>query len=224
MGLLSAKKLHVGGSNLQRVTAVKSFSSTPTRNDAASGESSTQEEKIIYTGGLTSQIKALKIFSLTTSAIGLGVQPLVWTHFLAKYGTGATIGTFSMVAFFTAVTPLMIHYIAKKYVTELYFDKNNQTYKAITFSFLLGRVEVRIKCDYVHQLINGNVHFQTTFKQEDVERPDMLGMFEAFRVNGKSLFVDPSQFPDPVDYVKLMGYDKPMDFTYYEDKEKQQKK
>jgi hypothetical protein len=51
----------------------------------------------------------------------------------------------------------------------------------------------------------------------------MLGMFESFRINGKPLFVDPSQFPNQVDYVKLMGYDKPMDFTYYEDKEKQKK-
>jgi hypothetical protein len=143
-GLLSAQKLHVGAaSNLQSLTAVKNLSSTAARNDAASGNSSTQEERI-YTGGLTSQIKALKIFSLTTSAIGLGVQPLVLTQFLAKYGSGATIGIFSALAFFTAVTPIMIHYIAKKYITELYYDKSTQTYKAITFSFLLGRVEVRI--------------------------------------------------------------------------------
>lgn len=140
----SAQKLNIGAGNLQGLTAVKCFSSTPTRNDAAKDDSSSQEERI-YSGGLTSQIKALKVFSISTSVIGLGVQPLVWTQFLEKYGSGATFATFTMLGFFTAVTPLMIHYIAKKYVTELYFNKKTQTYKAITFSFLLGRVEVRIK-------------------------------------------------------------------------------
>ena len=144
--MLSAQKLHAGaGANLQTFNAVKSFSSTPARNDAASGGSSTQDEEMIYTGGLTSQIKVLKLFSLTTSAIGLGVQPLVFTKFLVKYGSGATVGIFSALAFFTAVTPIMIHYIAKKYITELYYNNSTQTYKAITYSFLLGRVEVRIQ-------------------------------------------------------------------------------
>jgi transmembrane protein 70, mitochondrial len=62
--------------------------------------------------------------------------------------------------------------------------------------------------------------FQTVFKQEEVVKPEMLGLFESFRVRGKSMFVDPALFKDPKDYIRLMGYDKPMDFTYYEDKEK----
>jgi transmembrane protein 70, mitochondrial len=143
---LSAQKLQASATvHLQRLNAVKSFSSTASRNDAASGGSSTQDEEKIYSGALTSQIKVLKIFSLTTSAIGLGVQPLVFTKFLAQYGSGATVGIFSALAFFTAVTPILIHYIAKKYIAELYYDKSLQTYKAITYSFFLGRVEVRMQ-------------------------------------------------------------------------------
>lgn len=39
-------------------------------------------------------------------------------------------------------------------------------------------------------------------------------MFTTFAINnGKtSLFVDAKLFPDPTHYVKIMGYDKPMDF------------
>jgi len=55
-----------------------------------------------------------------------------------------------------------------------------------------------------------------------VDKPDMLGMFETFRVRGKSLFVDPSLFEDS-DFIKLMGYDKPMDFTYHDEDDKSKK-
>lgn len=48
--------------------------------------------------------------------------------------------------------------------------------------------------------------------------PDVPGMFTSFLVKDKSskksipLFVDPRLFADPTHYVKIMGYDKPIDF------------
>lgn len=48
--------------------------------------------------------------------------------------------------------------------------------------------------------------------------PDVPGMFTSFMVKNKSsnksipLFVDPRVFGDPTHYVKIMGYDKPIDF------------
>jgi transmembrane protein 70 len=48
--------------------------------------------------------------------------------------------------------------------------------------------------------------------------PDVPGMFTSFLVKDKSskksipLFVEPRFFNDPSHYVKIMGYDKPMDF------------
>lgn len=42
--------------------------------------------------------------------------------------------------------------------------------------------------------------------------PEIPGMFSSFNVKGKSLFVEAKHFTDPTYYVKLMGYDKPMDF------------
>lgn len=53
---------------------------------------------------------------------------------------------------------------------------------------------------------------QTKFKVKDIQVPEIPGMFSTFVVNGKTpLFVDASQFPDPEHYVKMMGYDKPLD-------------
>lgn len=59
---------------------------------------------------------------------------------------------------------------------------------------------------------------QIKFKVEDVIVPEVQGMFSTFLVKPKgssklsSLFVDPKLFDDPKHYVKLMGFDKPIDF------------
>lgn len=46
--------------------------------------------------------------------------------------------------------------------------------------------------------------------------PEVPGMFTTFMVGKKSLFVDPKLFPDPTHYIKIMGYDKPIDFKFEE--------
>lgn len=42
--------------------------------------------------------------------------------------------------------------------------------------------------------------------------PDVPGMFTSFEVGKRALFVDPALFDDPEHYVRIMGYDKPVDF------------
>lgn len=42
--------------------------------------------------------------------------------------------------------------------------------------------------------------------------PEVPGMFTSFLVRDIPLFVDPKLFEDPHHYVKIMGYDKPMNF------------
>jgi len=37
-------------------------------------------------------------------------------------------------------------------------------------------------------------------------------MFTSFVVKKRPLFVDPALFDDPEHYVRIMGYDKPIDF------------
>lgn len=54
--------------------------------------------------------------------------------------------------------------------------------------------------------------FQTKFRPSDVKVPEVPGMFTSFLVDGKPLFVDPALFDDPEHYVRIMGYDKPIDF------------
>lgn len=43
--------------------------------------------------------------------------------------------------------------------------------------------------------------------------PDVAGMFTTFFAKKKPLFVDVEFFTDPSHYIKMMGYDKPIDFN-----------
>jgi transmembrane protein 70 len=56
------------------------------------------------------------------------------------------IATGAFLSFFTFATPLLIHFISKKYVTEMYYNKAKDSYTAITYSLLLRRKKVGIIC------------------------------------------------------------------------------
>ncbi|CAB3385961.1 Hypothetical predicted protein [Cloeon dipterum] len=98
-----------------------------------------KDEKI-YHGGLVSQVRRIKYFTLCTSVLGVAVQPVIWTKFAAKFGAGVAYSMVSFVGFFTVITPFLIHYITKKYVAEMYYNPDTQMYTAITFSLFNGRV------------------------------------------------------------------------------------
>lgn len=54
--------------------------------------------------------------------------------------------------------------------------------------------------------------FQVIFKPEDVDVPDIPGMFTSFIVKGVPLFVEAGNFNDVSHYKRIMGFDKPLDF------------
>ncbi|XP_045772349.1 transmembrane protein 70 homolog, mitochondrial [Maniola jurtina] len=159
-----------------------------------------QENKLerIYYGPLTPQIRAVKIFSVSSSAAGLAAQPLILQEAANIGSTSLIIALCSVVGFFTFVTPILLHIITKKYVTEIYYDPETSTYKATTINFFLAPVKL-------------------DFKPEDVVVPDVPGMFTTMTAKGKPLFIEARHFTDPMYYAKIMGYDKPLDFKLGED-------
>ncbi|XP_059045388.1 transmembrane protein 70 homolog, mitochondrial [Achroia grisella] len=154
-----------------------------------------KEDKVerIYYGPLTPQIKAVKIFSLTSSIAGLIAQPIIIREASTIGSTSLLIALCSVVGFFTFITPILLHIITKKYVTEIEYDDTTSTYKAVTVNFFLVEKEL-------------------DFKPEDVEVPDVPGMFTTMNAKGKPLFIEARHFNNPLHYAKIMGYDKPMDF------------
>ena len=49
----------------------------------------------------------------------------------------------AFLSFFTFATPLLIHWVSKKYVVELMYNKIDDSYTAITYSLLLRKKEVK---------------------------------------------------------------------------------
>lgn len=108
----------------------------------ASKEKENNKLERIYYGPLTPQIRAVKLFSVGSSAFGLAAQPIILREANTIGSTSLLIAICSVVGFFTFVTPILLHIITKKYVTEIYYDPETQTYQATTISFFLTPVKV----------------------------------------------------------------------------------
>lgn len=84
-------------------------------------------------------------------------------------------------------------------MTELNYNRLEDTYTAITYSFFLRKKE-------------------TKFKTTDVKIPEITSPFYSFRAHNVPLLVDEEQFiEDPYKkqhYIKIMGFDKPIDFRW----------
>ncbi|XP_012214568.1 transmembrane protein 70 homolog, mitochondrial [Linepithema humile] len=177
------------GCNLERFSAthnVKHFS-TKVPHEAPT------EKTEIYYGILTKQVRGLKIFSLLTSTGGLLAQPLLYTKAVESGNTGAVLGLFACIGFLAVTTPLLIHMITKKYVTHVYYNAKEDKYIANTYNLFVRKKELE-------------------FTPDDVVVPDVTGMFTNCIIKGKPLFLEQSFFDDPSHYIRIMGYDKPIDF------------
>ena len=89
---------------------------------------------------------------------------------------------------FTLLTPVLIHWIAKGYVSHLYFNRDTDTYTAWTYTFFLRRKRLQ-------------------FTPDDVEVPAVRNILTAFTAKGVPLMVDESRL-GPSDLYHLRGYDK----------------
>ncbi|XP_017861101.1 PREDICTED: transmembrane protein 70 homolog, mitochondrial [Drosophila arizonae] len=149
--------------------------------------------KRIYYGTLAPRMRLVKLFSLSTSLAGLAAQPILMEQGMKIGGTGMAVFLCSVGGFFTFVTPILLHLVTKKYVTELHYNQATDEYIATTISLILLKIK-------------------TKFRASDVTVPEVPGMFTSFLVKNRPLFVDPALFDDPEHYVRIMGYDKPIDF------------
>lgn len=102
----------------------------------------TQELQRIYYGSLAPRMRAVKVFSLTTSLAGLVAQPMLVEQGMKISGTGMAVFLCSIAGFFTFVTPMLLHFITKKYVTEIHYNPNTGEYVATTISLFLRKIKV----------------------------------------------------------------------------------
>uniref|UniRef100_T1JLB4 Transmembrane protein 70 homolog, mitochondrial n=1 Tax=Strigamia maritima TaxID=126957 RepID=T1JLB4_STRMM len=145
----------------------------------------------VYEGLLTRMVKGIKIFSFSTSFLGLMCQPVLVSKSLAT--SSIIIGSVGgFIAVYSILTPIILHWIVRRYVVQLYFDSNTKSFTSVTLGFF-------------------NTQKKLEFSACDVSVPEVESPLTTFIVKGKPLLVDPQQFTDLSIYGHLMGYDKPID-------------
>ena len=162
--------------------------------------SDSDKGNLVYVGRVGSMFRMLKLFSLTTSTVGLSLQPyLFMTYQDAPLVTALPF--FAALNMFVFVNPLLIHHIGKKYVMEVYFDQRTKVFTAVLLSFFARK-------------------YNFTFTADDVQIPDVPGMFAILTIKGRPLFVLESDFTDLEVYKHMMGFDKPLDLSFLKDSKK----
>ncbi|XP_053415223.1 transmembrane protein 70, mitochondrial [Nycticebus coucang] len=165
-----------------------------------------EDGRLIYTGNLARAVFGVKCFSYTTSVISFAFLPYIFAQnnnaFVSLPGQ---ILFYGIIGSFAFITPVLLHFVTKSYVIRLYHEATTDTYKAITYNFVLRETS-------------------TVFHQNDVIIPDSTYLFTTFCAKTKSLLVNPLHFPVPEDYFHLMGYDKMFNFDTEEAGEDKQVK
>jgi len=89
---------------------------------------------LVYVGQQADLFKGLKIFSLSTSGIGLLLQPYLLLE-AQDLSLAWAIPLFSIVNTFIFVNPILIHYLAKRYALEIYFNPDTKVFTLYRLSF-----------------------------------------------------------------------------------------
>lgn len=114
-----------------------------TENFNASSDTEAHPDGVtIYTGKFTRQIIRVKLFSLTTSCMGLLAQPVLWHKGLEVSGTGLSVLLCSVAGVFIFVTPVLLHFVTKKYVIDIKYNEKTDEYTSMTVSFFLFQNKV----------------------------------------------------------------------------------
>ena len=145
---------------------------------------------LVYEGSLGRQLRAVKLFSLSTSALGLAAQALVYVMAAEMDKRPSWVLLVSgSIATVVLLSPLLVHLLAKRYVTHLYYDAASGTFTSFSLTFF-------------------NLRRVTRFKAEDVVVPTVRGPFTTYTVFRRPFFLDPLAFTDIAVFEHLVGYDK----------------
>jgi hypothetical protein len=151
---------------------------------------------LVYTGTIAKHMYATKIISLTSSAMGIAIQPVLYEK-MAQLPVALQAVVGGVCSFFIFITPFLLHLLVRQYIIRLYYNPETEEFNAITMKFLPSMKKV------------------TNFAARDVEIPAIPGMFTTFTVRqGEKkvpFFVNPPDFLSDQAYIKLMSYDEPMD-------------
>lgn len=147
---------------------------------------------VIYVGTLARYVRIVKVFSLSTSVAGICLQPFIYQKLSAlPVILAVAVGGFA--SFFIYLTPVLLHLISKRYVTEMTLDPVSGDYTATTYTFFLRKK--------IHR-----------FTADNVTVPNVPRLFTSIRVHGVPLFIDRDLFTDPRHFIQLFKYTNPLEW------------
>lgn len=144
---------------VQRFISTSSINSNSNQTNSKEQRESKYEDVegvSIYEGKYTNQILRVKLFSLTTSAMGLVAQPVLWQKGIEVSGTGLSMLICSVAGIFTFVTPLLLHFVTKKYAIDIIYNEKTDEYTCITVSFFLFKNKVIFLNNFI--FIDSHLH------------------------------------------------------------------
>ncbi|XP_046738013.1 uncharacterized protein LOC124406600 isoform X2 [Diprion similis] len=97
------------------------------------------ETEKIYQGSMTKQVRTIKVFTLITSITGIISQPMLYAKFEEIGLSPAMVGFGAFYGFFTLISPLLIHLVTKRYVTQIEYNSKEDYYTAYTYTFFVQR-------------------------------------------------------------------------------------
>lgn len=160
---------------------------------------------LIYTGNINTGVYIAKYFSLISSGIGLCLQP----YLLAQMSSSALafkVAVVSATGFFVFGTPFLLHFLCKRYVTQMYYNADTKTFTLFRLSFFARPTKF-------------------SFKPDDV-KDSLPNPFSNFEAGGQAFLLDTDVIREehPDAYIAFMRYDEPLDLEKYTTKTKEQTK
>lgn len=150
-----------------------------------------RSEVLVYEGQLTPSVRRIKMFSLTTTFVGLIAYPFLFKKASSQKKSAIAQVFVGWTLIMVIFSPLALNYITKRYISELRFNRDTRTFRAITYNLF-------------------NLRKETHFKAADVRVPMVPGMFTSFLVRKQPMFMDPAYVQDIPAYQHMLGYDKPL--------------
>ncbi|XP_067936448.1 transmembrane protein 70 homolog, mitochondrial-like [Watersipora subatra] len=171
--------------------------------EPSSDKSSRSKEDIgqlVYTGSINKGVYIAKYFSLSSSAIGICLQPWI----LSEMATGSLAFKMAMVTatgLFVFCTPFLLHFLCKRYVTQMYYNKESRTFTVSRLNFLAQAKRF-------------------SFTPEEIKEslPNPLSNYEV-RKQAFLLDTEALKETDLDAYIVFMKYDEPLDINKYASKE-----
>lgn len=142
-------------------------------------------QKLIYEGKLADRILYLKGLSIVSS-LGLAGS---YKYAIAKKGLTAAMAGVGVAFTPFLLSPLIISWFFKRYVTKLYYNPEDDSFTAHHYGLLLKQKSC-------------------TFNKDEVQRSDLSSMLNTFKVGRKPFFVHDEDLVDAESvniYKRMVG-------------------